>query len=86
MNVAVMIVHESFLSQYKRHLDMEKKEIADLKKQLETCSELSFDWMTGKSPVLEAEVVMHEVGMMSTLNARSGWTKSYRISSRRMKT
>ena len=39
MNVAVMIVHESFISQYKRHLDMEKKEITDLKKQLETCKE-----------------------------------------------
>lgn len=62
MNVAVMIVHESFISQYKRHLDMEKKEITDLKKQLETC----------KSPVIDAEVTMHEVGVMSTLNARSG--------------
>ena len=39
MNVAVMIVHESFISQYKRHLDMEKKEITDLKKHLETCKE-----------------------------------------------
>lgn len=72
MNVAVLIVHESFISQYKRHLDMEKKEIADLKKQLETCSECIPELVLGKSPVIEAQITMHEVGMMSILNARSG--------------
>lgn len=35
-NVAVLIVHESFMSQYKKELDAEQKQIADLKKQLET--------------------------------------------------
>lgn len=34
-NVAVLIVHESFMSQYKKELDAEQKQIADLKKQLE---------------------------------------------------
>lgn len=37
-NVAVLIVHESFMSQYKKELDAEQKQIADLKKQLETSS------------------------------------------------
>lgn len=35
-NVAVMIVHESFLSQYKKELDKENKALNELKKQLET--------------------------------------------------
>lgn len=35
-NVAVMIVHESFISQYKKDLDNENKAIIELKKQLET--------------------------------------------------
>lgn len=50
-NIAVLIVHESFTSQYKRALDGETKAIAELRKQLET----------EKNPVFEAEVTLHEV-------------------------
>ena len=35
-SVAVLIVHESFMSQYKKELDVEQKQMADLRKQLET--------------------------------------------------
>ena len=35
-NISVLIVHESFISQYKRDLDLETKSIAELRKQLET--------------------------------------------------
>ena len=37
MNVAVLLVHESFLSQYKRRLDAEQRTISELRMQLTTC-------------------------------------------------
>ena len=37
-NVAVLIVHESFMSQYKKELDAEQKQIADLQQLIRSRS------------------------------------------------
>ena len=51
LNVAVLLVHESELAKQRRHFELEQQLVNDLKKQLETTH----------NPVVEAEIVMHEV-------------------------